>query len=135
MPDYFSAIRIIAEERIIEAQKRGEFENLPGEGKPLVLEDESQIPPDMRMAFKILKNAGCLPEEVAIRKEIGRLADLLDTCRDEKSLVTAARKLRLALEKMKLGPARHAALEASDEYYQKALAKLARFSPASSSEK
>lgn len=124
MPDYFSAIQIIAERRIRDAQESGAFENLPGVGKPLELEDLSQIPPELRMAYKILKNAGCIPEEVAMRKEIGQISDLLDNCQDEKEKLAAMRKLRCLLERMHAGKSRHAALEASDEYYLKALAKL-----------
>ena len=48
----------IAEDRIRAAQDEGVFDNLPGKGKPLQLDDDSGIPEDMRLAFKILKNAG-----------------------------------------------------------------------------
>ena len=47
----------LAEERIREAQKNGVFENLPGKGKPLVLEDLSLVPADLRLAYHVLKNA------------------------------------------------------------------------------
>lgn len=124
MPDYFSAIEIIAEQRIIEAQERGEFDDLPGAGAPLELEDLSHVAPELRMAYKILKNAGCVPEEVAQRREISALTDLLDNCRDEKARIAAMHKLRLLLGRMQYGAMRHAALEANDEYYLKALAKL-----------
>lgn len=126
MPDYFAAIQSIAEQRIREAQEAGEFDNLPGAGQPLVIEDLSHVPPELRMAWKVLKNAGCLPEEVANRKEIGNIMDLLDNCQDEKVKLAAMRKLRLLLERMQSGRVRHALLEASDEYYQKALARLQR---------
>jgi hypothetical protein len=53
----------IVEERILSAQKKGQFSNLPGEGKPLDLPDDGHIPEDLRMAYKILKNADCLPPE------------------------------------------------------------------------
>ena len=40
----------IVEERIRQAQKNGDFDNLSGAGKPLNLEDISQIPEDLRLA-------------------------------------------------------------------------------------
>lgn len=67
----------IIEERIREAQKRGDFDALPGAGAPLRLEDDSHLPEDLRLAYKVLKNADCLPPEVALRKEIERTEDLL----------------------------------------------------------
>ena len=59
----FAVIASIAEEKIREAQAEGAFDNLPGRGRPLQYEDDSGIPPDLRMAYKVLKNAGCLPPE------------------------------------------------------------------------
>ena len=47
------AISIIAEQRIREACERGDFDSLPGAGKPLELEDDSHIPEDLRMAYKL----------------------------------------------------------------------------------
>lgn len=126
MPDEFGAIQLIAEKRISEALEKGEFDNLPGAGKPLKLEDDSHIAPELRMAYKILKNANCVPEEISQCKEITTLTELLDNSPDEKARIAAMTRLRLLLEKTRFGAARHAALEASDEYYQKALACLQR---------
>ena len=58
----------IVEQRIREAQEKGEFDDLAGHGKPLALEDDRHIPEDLRLAYKILKNAGCLPPEVEEKK-------------------------------------------------------------------
>ena len=69
------AISIIAEQRIREACERGAFDSLPGAGKPLELEDDSHIPEDLRMAYKLLKNAGYVPEEVLDRKEAQSIVD------------------------------------------------------------
>ncbi len=54
------AISVIAEERIRQAQERGEFDDLPGRGGPLDLEDGAHVPPDLRMAWRLLKNGGYL---------------------------------------------------------------------------
>jgi len=45
----------IVEQRIKEAMEKGEFENLPGKGKPIPLEDDSHVPEDLRLAYKLLK--------------------------------------------------------------------------------
>jgi len=49
------------EERIQKAQQEGVFDNLSGKGKPLNLDDDSTIPEDLRLVFKVLKNTHCLP--------------------------------------------------------------------------
>jgi hypothetical protein len=56
------ALALLAESKIQAAIAQGEFDDLPGSGKPLQLEDLSRIPADLRMGFKLLRNAGCLPE-------------------------------------------------------------------------
>ncbi len=50
-----------AERHIIEAQRKGEFDNLPGRGEPLILDDDSHVPAELRAGYRLLKNAGCLP--------------------------------------------------------------------------
>jgi DnaJ homologue, subfamily C, member 28, conserved domain len=73
----------IAEQKIREAIERGEFDNLAYHGKPLKLEDLSGVPDALRMGYKILKNAGVLPPELQLRKDILALQDLLNACYDE----------------------------------------------------
>jgi hypothetical protein len=73
----------VVEERIIEAQRAGAFENLPGKGKPLKLEDKSQVPEELRIAYRVLKNARVLPPEAELLKEIHTLEDLLKHVEDE----------------------------------------------------
>jgi len=79
----------IAEAKIQEAMGKGEFDNLPGKGKPLALEDSSMVPEEMRAAYVILKNAGYLPEELELKKEITSLRDRIKSCgsEEEKSLL------------------------------------------------
>jgi len=50
----------LVEKRILKAQKNGELDDLPGQGKPLDL-DDMNIPEDCRMAWRVLKNSGFLP--------------------------------------------------------------------------
>jgi hypothetical protein len=67
---------IIAEEKIKQAMKDGEFDRLPGMGKPLKLDDLSGIPEELRMAYRIMKNAGYTEEETNVRKELMNIEDL-----------------------------------------------------------
>lgn len=72
----------ITEEKIRKAYEDGEFENLPGFGKPLELEDMSHVPPEMRMAYKIMKNSGMM-EEQQLKTEIEYLEDLIKGAHDD----------------------------------------------------
>ena len=67
----------LAEEQIQSAIRRGEFENLPGKGIPLDLDDDIWIPEELRVAYRALRNAGCLPPTLVLRHEIHELEDLL----------------------------------------------------------
>lgn len=58
-----------AERHITEAQSKGEFDNLPGSGEPLILDDDSHVPPELRAGYRLLKNAGCLPPELEQRRK------------------------------------------------------------------
>lgn len=73
----------IAEERLREAVAAGAFDDLPGAGKPLELEDVSRVPEELRASYLLLKGANVLPEELQLRKEQLTLEDLLAACRDE----------------------------------------------------
>jgi len=77
--DFF---QILSEDRIKKAYQDGEFDSLPGFGKPMQLEDLSAIPEDLRMAYKIMKNAGYTEDEGRIRQEMMVIEDLLKKCDD-----------------------------------------------------
>jgi hypothetical protein len=84
-PDsYLSLIQRLVEERIRKAQEEGLFDDLPGKGKPLNLKDDSHIPPALRVSYKILRNAGVLPPEMQLRRDVSDLKDLLNRARTEK---------------------------------------------------
>jgi Domain of unknown function (DUF1992) len=72
----------LTDEKIRKAYEDGEFENLPGYGKRLELEDLSSVPPEMRMAYKMMKNSGMM-EEQQVRSEIEYLEDLIKGAHDE----------------------------------------------------
>ncbi len=67
----------IVEQRIREAQEKGEFDNLEGSGKPLDLAADQSVAEELRLAYKILKNADCLPPEIELKKEIRQTEELL----------------------------------------------------------
>ncbi|MFO7749477.1 MAG: DnaJ family domain-containing protein [Desulfobacteraceae bacterium] len=68
----------IVEQRILKAQKKGEMDDLPGKGRPLKFEDDN-VPEELRLSSKILKNSGFLPPEVELKKQIRNTEDLLAT--------------------------------------------------------
>ncbi|EME8861814.1 MULTISPECIES: DnaJ family domain-containing protein [Enterobacter] len=84
------------ERHISDAQRKGEFDNLPGSGEPLVLEDDSHIAPELRAGYRLLKNAGCLPPELEQRREAVELVDLLKSVRkDDPRHIELSRRLTL----------------------------------------
>ncbi len=90
----------IVEERIRQAQKKGEFDNLPGSGKPLKFEDDSYIMGELRLAYKILKNADCIPPEIELKKEINRMEDLLFKMDDTAEKYRTIKKLNFLVMKL-----------------------------------
>jgi hypothetical protein len=92
----------VVEERIREAQREGAFDNLPGKGKPLQLEDQSLIPEDLRMSYHILKNAHVLPPEAELRKEIHTLQDLLKYVEDESERKAVAKEIEWKMVRLDL---------------------------------
>lgn len=91
----------IVEERILKAQQEGEFDNLPGSGKPLCL-DAQNIPEELRLAYKILKNADCLPPEIELKKEISRIEEVLAGMQDTAEKYRVLKKLNFLIMKLNL---------------------------------
>ena len=91
------------------AQKKGQFKNLAGSGKPLELEDDSHIAEELRLAYKILKNADCLPPEVQLKKEIERTEELLSGMQDTAEKYRTLKKLNFLI--MKLNSMRKISIE------------------------
>lgn len=95
-----SGFEKIVEERIRRAQERGEFQGLDGAGRPLELSDDRHVPEDLRLAFKILKNAECLPPEIELRKEIENTEDLLAAMPDTAERYRTLKKLNFMILKV-----------------------------------
>ena len=118
------ALERIAEKRIKEAMERGDFENVQGKGRPIIYEDDSFVPPDLRMAYKILKNAGFLPPEIQNERGIKTTMDLLESLTDEEERYRQITKLNLMITKTNMARNRPVALEKNQVYYMKIVEKI-----------
>src|SRR3954464_11151576 len=107
---------LLAERKIEEALARGDFDDLPGAGRPLDLDDDPLVPEDVRMAYRILKNSGFVPPEVEHIREISGLERVVarDSDADDAARVRAVK--RLALLRTRIEQA----------YYDRVLERLAK---------
>ena len=98
----------LVEEKIKEAQQRGEFDNLPSKGKPIDLSAYFETPEDIRLAQSVLKNSGFTSREVELLNEIAALKQILAAGVDEtkkpeilKQIQEKQIEFSLRMEKMK----------------------------------
>ena len=110
----------IAEKRIQDAISRGELRDLPGEGQPLHLEDDSAIPEELRAAYRILKNAGFLPPELQWRRELQEAEHLLQQLPESDR---SRARARLELLQLRLAASRRQPMNLllEDQYRQRLL--------------
>lgn len=97
--DVLNAIALVAERKIEEAIAEGQFDDLPGMGKPLEMEDLGHLPPDMRMAYTILKNSGYL-EESKEKKQNLCMKDLLAAAEEEQACYSRMQRLKVMLARV-----------------------------------
>ncbi len=90
----------IAEQKIREATENGEFNDLENSGRPINFEDDTWVPEDLRSAYRVLKNSGCIPPELELRKEVLSLRDLINTIDDDKERLRKIRELNFKLMKL-----------------------------------
>jgi hypothetical protein len=126
MGNIFESFEKIAEKKIREAMDNGEFDDLPGKGKPLQLEDDRHIAQDIRLAHKILKNANCLPPELELRKEILTMEELLDGVRDTKEKYRQIKKLNYLIMKLNMSRRGSMDLEKHQLYYDRLVDKMGK---------
>ena len=114
----------IVEERIRRAQKKGEFENLEGSGKPLDLLDDQMVAEELRLTYKILKNADYLPPEIELKKAIRQTEELLSGMGETAAKYRTMQKLNFLI--MKLNTLRNTSIEfeAPQKYSDKLIEKL-----------
>jgi hypothetical protein len=84
----------IVEAIIQQAMERGEFDNLPGKGKPIDLTEYFETPEEVRLANSVLKNAGMTSREVDLLKEIAELKQILVAILDEKKRQEIERQIQ-----------------------------------------
>lgn len=104
------SIETFVEEQVRRAIEEGEFDDLPGKGRPLDLRAYFETPEDLRMAYSILKSNDFVPEEVEMLKEIDALKKRLESSRNEeqtsrlkKEITDRTLGFNMLLEKRKLG--------------------------------
>ena len=114
----------LAEQRILEAQRKGEFDDLPGKGKPLELEDLSWVPDELRIGYMVLKNAHVLPPEAELLKDIHILEDLLKHVEDERERKALAKSIQWKVIRLDMLKRRSLTVNAVREYSRKLITKL-----------
>jgi len=124
MSAMFSFIEKIAEERIRVAQENGDFDDLPGRGRPLDLDDDAHVPPELKMAWRVLKNAGCLPPELEAEREIHTALELLQGMTDEAERYRQMQRLNLMVTRLNESRRRPVCFEMEQLYYDKIVARV-----------
>jgi hypothetical protein len=114
----------IAEERIRRAMEEGVFDNLKGAGRPLRFEDETWVPEDLRLTYRVLKNAGCIPPELEKRKEIMNLKDMITTIDDDRERLRKLRELNFRIMEVNMIRKRPLYLEDFPEYEERIFEKF-----------
>jgi DnaJ-like protein len=104
----------LAEQKIAEAVSRGELDQLPGQGRPLALDDDPLMPEDLRVAYRILKNGGIVPAEVEALNEIAQLERFVAAEAGGDAAARAKALKKLALLRTRI----------ESRYYEQALRKL-----------
>lgn len=97
--DVLSALAYVAERKIEEAIAEGQFDNLPGMGKPLDCEDLSHLPPDMRLAYRILKSSGFIEKEPEPGKAVS-MRELLSEAQEEKKTYSKLQRFKLMMSRV-----------------------------------
>jgi hypothetical protein len=117
--------RKIVEHRIKEAQDNGEFDNLTGRGEPLELADDGHVPEDLRLAYKILKNADFLPPELEEKKKIRQMEDMLKDVPDEREKYRLIKKINYRIMKLNMMGKKSPLFEEEQIYYKKICQRMA----------
>ena len=118
------ALHRIAEQRIVKAIEEGTLKTDGWKNRPLPLEDNSFVPEDLKMAYKILKNSGYVPPEVETRKEIQKLEDLILKTEESHVRIKQMRKLDVLMRKIDAQRSRPSSIEHDDLYYRKIVEKI-----------
>jgi hypothetical protein len=113
----FPGLDALVERRIAEAIARGEFDDLPGSGRPLALDDDPLVPEEQRVAHRILKNAGYIPPELEQVSEVNRLLAAIERAElGDAEQAQASRRLRALLMQIEASGRPATAMRAWLEY-------------------
>ena len=121
----FTALHKIAERKIEQAIAEGRGPDLSHwRNKPLPEDDMKNVPPDLRIAYKMLKNSGYIPEELALHKEIIRTEELLARATDEREKYKQLKKLNYLKFKLENCRGRPLYIDEESPYYGKIVDKV-----------
>jgi hypothetical protein len=120
-----NALDNLAERRIAEAMQAGLFDDLPGAGKPLPPEDDVLVPEELRVAYRMLRDAGYVPPELEPHRELRSIEQLLDVATDADRRQRAAVRAQFLIRRSTLvRGTRNLALET--DYFDRLAARFAR---------
>ena len=114
----------IAERKISEAIQKGLLDTQGWRNRPLPRTNDNLVPEELRMAHKILKNAGYLPPEIEIKREIQAIEDLLVSCEDEYTRIKQIKKLNYLVQKLNIMKGDTVSIESQEEYYRKIVERI-----------
>ena len=116
----------LAEQRIREATVQGAFDALPGAGQPLSLDDDAAVPAELRTAYRLLKNAGYLPPELQLRRNIAEAEQLLALAEQAEERADHSRRLRHLMMRLNLTRLAPVNLQTEHAYFDRLCEKLAQ---------
>lgn len=119
-----AAIRLIAERKISEAIQKGSLQVTAWRNRPLPVTNDHLVPEELRMAHKILKNAGYLPPEIQTKKQIQQLEDLLASCEDEHTRIKQMKKLNYLILKLNTLKGDASSIESQEVYYRRIVERI-----------
>jgi len=114
---------LLAEQHIREAQARGEFDDLPGTGAPLTLDNDALVPEELRAAYRMLKNAGYVPPELDAHCEIRELEQMLQAVEDDGRRSALLSRINFLLTRSAAGKC-HGNLRIESAYFEKIAGKF-----------
>lgn len=117
-------LAFLAEQKILQAMEERDLSDSKYKYKPLPLEDDSFVPAELKIAYKILKNGGFLPPEVEERKEIKRLEDLITSTEDEHERLRQMKKLEILMMKIDAKRSFTTSINSQHEYYRNVVERI-----------
>lgn len=119
-----SILASIAERKISQAIEDGTLDCSKFKNKPLVYEDDSFVPADLKMAYKMLKNSGYLPAEIETRKEIHNLEQLIAKTEDAHLRLKQMKKLNVLMMKLDSQRSTPSSINDQNDYFDRVIEKV-----------